>query len=86
MTADQRETGAVLLDSIYAEVEGIAPPYWTAEDVPSQSFQPLARLLAVDIAPLYERPEPESRGVAMVRLLATIRPDDRAEIPAAEFY
>ncbi len=85
MTADQEANGSSLLESIYAEVEAEAPPYWTTDDVPAISATHLAMTLAADLAPVYGRPAP-SRSAALLRLYGSIRPDDRAEIIEAEYY
>lgn len=86
MTADQFATASEHLDSIYAELKGTAPPYWTVDDVSADAFQPLATLLAVDLSESYTRPAPASRGTAKLRVLAAINPDDRQEIARAEYY
>lgn len=85
-TAAQFEAGEDLLVSIMAELEMEAPPSFTIEDVPAESATPLAMVLAADLAPQYSAAPPVSRGAAMVRLLGTIRPDDRPEIIAPEYY
>ena len=86
MTADQEVTGSDLLDSIYAELSNEAPPSFTIEDVPAESATPLAYLLAADLAAQYSALPPMSRGAAMIRLLGSIRPDDRPEIVYNEYY
>lgn len=86
MTADQLATGTDLLESIYAEIEEEAPPYWSIDDVPAVSATHLAMVLAADLAPAYSMPAPMSRGSALIRLYGSIRPDDRAEIILPEYY
>jgi hypothetical protein len=86
MTADQEAAGSDLLDSLYAEVSNEAPPSFTIEDVPAESATFLAMVLAADLAPQYSAAPPYSRGQAMIRLLGTIRPDDRPAIVEAEYY
>jgi hypothetical protein len=85
-TAAQFAAGEDLLESIMAEVEAEAPPSFTIEDIPAESATHLAMLLAADLAPQYSAAPPMSRGAAMVRLLGSIRPDDRPEIAAPEYY
>jgi hypothetical protein len=85
-TAAQFAAGEELLDSIMAEVTMEAPPSFTADDVPPESATPLAMLLAADLAPQYAAAPPMSRGAAMIRLLGSIRPDDRPEIIEPEYY
>lgn len=85
MTADQFATASDLLDSIYAELQGVAGPYWTVEDVAPEAYQPLATLLAVDLADAYTRPAPTTRGIAKLRVMSAINPDDRSET-VAEYY
>ena len=86
MTADQEAAGSDLLDSIYADLSNEAPPSFRIEDVPAESATFLAMVLAADLAPQYSVAPPYSRGSAMIRLLGTIRPDDRPEIVQAEYY
>lgn len=86
LTAQQAAWGDVLLDGIYEELMQEAPPSFTIEDIPDISATPLAMVLAADLSPQYAAAPPASRGAAMVRLLATIRPDDRMEITQPEYY
>lgn len=79
VTADQIAFGTNTLESLYEELKAMAYPTWDLTAVPDSAFNALARLLAVEIAPAYEVPARESRGKALVRLLALINPDDRAD-------
>ena len=86
MTADQEAFAGVLLDSVYDEISDETPPDFTIEDIPAISATHMAMLLAADLAPSYSRPPPISRGKAMLRLMGSIRPDNRAEITEPEYY
>jgi hypothetical protein len=86
MTATQNAAGEDLLEAIMAEIEAEAPPSFTIEDVPQESATALARLLAFDLAPEYSAQPPMTRGQAMIRLLGSIRPDDRQDITEPEFF
>lgn len=85
MTADQFATASDILDSIFAEIQGVGSPYWTVDDVAPEAFQPLATLLAVDLAPIYTRPAPTSRGLAKLQVMSAVQPDDRSDT-VAEYY
>jgi len=86
MTADQNASGEDMLEAIMAELEAEAPPSFTIEDVPPESATALARLLAYDLSDQYSAAPPMTRGQAMIRLLGSIRPDDRQAITEPEFY
>lgn len=85
-TADEYTAASELLDSIYAEVNRESPLVWTIEDVPNEALLPLAMLLSYDLALAFGRPPVSTRGMAMLRLLSVVRPDDREEIAQAEYY
>lgn len=80
-TADQEAFCRVTLEALVAEFQEFHMVAWTTDDVPAKSFQPLALLLAADVAPSYMVPAPASRGNAKLRLLATVNPDDREPDP-----
>lgn len=86
MTAAQEANGDALLDSLYEEITAESPPYWTTDDVPAGVATHLAMALAADLASTYAAPAPMSRGAALLRVYATIRPDDRAEVPGVEYF
>ena len=50
-----------------------------------EAFNPLADLLAAEIAPEYSRPAPVARSRALVRFLAVVNPDDR-QITSPEYF
>jgi hypothetical protein len=54
------------------------PFTWVLDDTPSAVSLPLAYVLAVEIAPHYER-QSETRGRALARLNAYAFPDDRID-------
>jgi hypothetical protein len=66
-----------VLDGVFAELQG---PWggctfdFALEAVPSAYLMPLARMLAVRVAPLYARPEPEPEKTALVRIRAVNLP------------
>ena len=76
-TADQEAFCRVTLDAITAEFQEYHLLPWSTDNVPARSSQPLALLLAADAAPSYLVAPPMSRGMAKLRLLATVNPDDR---------
>jgi hypothetical protein len=80
LTADQLANGGDVLDSLFAELGNEATITWTLDTTPTMSFQPLALLLAVEIAGEYAAPKPTTRGMAWRRLMATIRSDDRPDV------
>lgn len=86
MTADQEAFGGTLLDAIYDEIADETQPDFTIEDVPNIAATHLAMLLAVDLSPAYNRQPPASRGKAMLRLMGSIRPDNRQENTEPEYY
>lgn len=91
ITSDQESYGGTILDSLYAEIAEECHPLWFLTDVPAASVHPLANLLAVEIAPAYGRPAPDTRGRAWRRLMATVRRsniDEAVEKPdrGAEIY
>lgn len=80
LTADQLANGGDVLDSLFAELGNEATISWTLDTTPSMSFQPLARYLAVELAPEYPPAvPPTTRGMAWRRLMATIRRDERED-------
>lgn len=85
-TADEYAAAEAVLDGIFAEVSQESPIWWNLDDVPNEAFLPLAMVAAYDLAAAFGVPARESRGYAMARLLAAIRPDDRAEIADAAYY
>lgn len=81
LTADQVANGGNVLDSLFAELGNEATIAWTLDTTPEMSFQPLARYLAVELAPEYPPAvPPTTRGLAWRRLMATIRSDDRVDV------
>lgn len=78
---------ARFLDAHFKLVERESPAYWSnGGDIPQEALLPLADLLAVDIAPSFAMAAPVSRGRAVLNLLGVIRPDDRLDIPAPEYF
>jgi hypothetical protein len=81
LTADQAANGGDVLDSLFAELGNEATITWTLDTTPQVSFQPLARYLAVELAPEYPPAvAPTTRGLAWRRLMATIRADNRDDV------
>ena len=80
LTADQYANGGDVLDSLFAELGNEATISWTLDTTPTMSFQPLAMLLAVELAGEYSAPKPTTRGLAWRRLMATIRSDNRDDV------
>jgi hypothetical protein len=81
LTADQLANGGAVLDSLFAELGNEATISWTLDTTPQVSFQPLARYLAVELAPEYPPAvAPTTRGLAWRRLMATIRSDNRVDV------
>lgn len=77
LTADQLANGGDVLDSLYAELGNETTISWALSATPDKSFQPLAMLLAVELAGEYGRPRPATRGLAWRRFMATVRSDNR---------
>lgn len=70
-SADEYKFAGDSLDMLFEEVK-VAPhsmPFtWTLAEIPDAACRPLGWLLAVDIAPQYEKPaEPRSRAMARLR-------------------
>lgn len=88
LTAEQHTFGSDMLESIYAELEDAAGDAltWDLDTVPDKSARLLANLLAVEFGPHYMVPPPETRGMAWLRLMGSVRPDDRAEIADPAYY
>lgn len=78
-SADQYEYADDVLTSLFAELGQDVTISWDLDAVPDTSFQPLANLLAVDLAPHYAmQSEPRSR--AWMRFRATVLSDDREDL------
>ena len=84
-TADQYAMGDLYLASIFEEVEAEAGLPFSVDAVPVNAFLALSRLLAVDLAAPFLVNPPTSRGMAMLRLLAVVRPDNREPAEAVFF-
>ena len=80
-TAEQVLHVKEVLEGLFEEATEFAPVDWTLDNIPARVASPLARLLAAEIAPDYERNAPDARQTAMIRFQAMIAPDDR---PARE--
>ncbi len=79
LTAEQKVLGDELLQTLYAELQTVATFPWTIDAVDDDCYLPLSFLLAVELAPEYNRPTPETRSRAWLRLMAVLRPDDRED-------
>lgn len=79
LTADQINNGGDVLDSLFAELNNEFTISWALSATPTVSFQPLAMLLAVELAFEYNRPKPTTRGLAWRRFMATVRSDNRED-------
>lgn len=86
ITAGQYALADTFLDAAMAEITTEAAPYFNADEVPAEARLAVADLIAADIAPSFSTVGPRSRASAKLAVLAIIRPDDRKEIPPAEFY
>lgn len=85
LTADQLANVGEAYDALIEEVGAAVGIPLTNAPVPEAAFIPLANLLAVEVAADYGIPAP-SRGTAYARVLSALRPDDRGDIPAPEYY
>ena len=79
LSAEMRATGIELLEALSDEVALHTSVYWYDDYVPKEVFLPLSYLLAVELAPEYNRAAPESRPRALMRLMEVTRRDDRNE-------
>lgn len=86
LTADQIASVGEVYDALIEELNTELTLPFTGDIVPKRAFIPLANLLAVEVGPDYGIPPFTTRGTAYGRLLAVLRPDDRADIPAAEYF
>ena len=89
LTSDQQENAGIALDAIFAELELEAITGWTTDTVPDASLPGLGDMLAAEMSHSYGVQAPLSRGRAYLRLIATIRPDDRVvdtTDPQADYY
>ena len=84
-TADMSAEVGTVLDGLYAELSEDVAISWALSAVPDSALNPLADLLAAEIAPEYSRPAPVSRSRALVRFLALVNPDD-TETTAAVYF
>lgn len=87
LSADQRAYAGRVLENLTEELSTITNVGWSCDEVPERLSDPLANLLAADIAPSYGVPS-QPRGRALLRLLAQMREDDRdpETINAAPVY
>jgi hypothetical protein len=86
LTADQITSVGEVFDALVEELNTEVALTFTSASVPDEVFIPLANLLAVEVAPDYGVSPLSSRGVAFARVLAVLRPDDRAYIAEPEYY
>ena len=86
LTADQIESVGEVYDGLIAELNTEVRLPFTGAFVPERVFLSLANLLAVEIAPDYGVPPMTTRGSAYGRVLAVLRPDDRAEVPEFRYF
>lgn len=77
--ADDEALAGEVLDALFVEVQETQAVTWALSAVPDEAFLPLANLLACDVAPDFSVAAPTPRAVALRRLLAVIRPDNRAD-------
>lgn len=86
LSADQEAYASDVLDALHSELSVTIPMTWWPDDIEDAVAVALGNLLAVEIGPSYEVAT-ESRGRALTRLLAVMRPDTRLEPPTeAQFY
>ena len=77
--ADMEADVGDVLDALFQEIEYYKDVTWTLATVPDNAFLGLANLLAVEVAPTYNKAPPMRRSDAWLRLMAVIRPDDRED-------
>lgn len=75
--ANEAAIAGTILESIYQELGEIAPPTWGLGDLPHEALLPMADYLASELAPVFAMSPPRRPGVAKLRVLALINPDDR---------
>jgi hypothetical protein len=85
-TADQIQSVGSVYDALLEEISSVFGKSIPADSVPPEAFIPLANLLAVEVAHDTGASPHQSRGTALIRLLAVLRPDDRTEVPEAEYF
>ena len=86
LTADQIASVGEVYDALIVELGTEVVLSFSGATVPNKVFIPLANLLAVEIAPDYGVPPMTTRGSAYGRVLAVLRPDDRAEVPEFRYF
>jgi hypothetical protein len=86
MTADEQAVGLDVLDGILAEIQIAYAPDWLQDQMPDAVFLPLAKALAADLAPVYERPAPVPRARALASVMEYLRPDTRTDDPDPVYY
>lgn len=84
--ADDAEYVGGVLDSLLAEVGQDAPLPFDSNNIPDASFMALATYLGASIAEHFSAPISESVAKAKLRFVATIRPDDRMNVSAPEYF
>lgn len=84
-SADQMASALAVLDGIFAELRSEAQPTWDiVTGTPPEAVVPLANWLAAELAGEYGVAAPMTRARAKLRLLAVVRPDDRAPDDGAD--
>ena len=85
LSADMQSYAGSVLDALHAEMSVGTALTWWPDQIEDAVSVPLARLLAAEIAPSYGVAfEPRPRALA--RVLAVIRPDNRAVPPTEPEY
>lgn len=84
LTADQLANVGEVFDSLVDELAEEVTFTWTSASVPDEAFIPLANWLAAEVGPDYGVPG-GSTGIAKLRVLSVLRPDDRT-LADAVFY
>jgi hypothetical protein len=86
ITAGQVALADTLLVAAMAELNDEAASFFAADDVPPQAWLSVADMVAADLAQSFSMVPKRSRASAKLAVLAVIRPDDRKDIAAPEFY
>ena len=75
-TAEMDALGNTVLQGLLDEIGATTTIAFTIDTVPDNAFLGMADLLAVELAPEYNRPPPSTRGYAWSRLMSVLRPSD----------
>lgn len=79
LTAEQEQYASDILDSLWAEVQEVEGVTGSIDAPADALVLPLSHLLAVEVAPHYNRQAPWSRSRAIGRLRALTIPNDATD-------